>query len=893
MSTAIAQDRVGEPEVHDAFLRGRFLPAPQPMPLVRRRRLLDLLTAAAAGPLTLISAPAGAGKTVLVSDWVASGSAPGPVAWVSLDADVDVPGAFWFDVLTGFGSAGVDVSTEGAGQRPDLAGRDLAVRIATALANRPTPLVLVLDGAEHLTSPRLLAELDFVLRHAPDALRVVLCSRRDPQLALSRRRLERTLTEIRFDDLAFTDEEADELVAGRDPSLAPEEVASIRRLAGGWAAALCLLSTERRPPSAGGWEASDVLTSTELAGYFRAEVLPGFSAPEQELLLTTSAVEHVTPELAAHLSGLREAGAALRALAQPRAFVRATDEDGGGGYVILPLVRDLLQGKLLHDSPSRYRRIQRRAGIELAAAGRSEEATRSFGLAGAWEEAATALVDGALVGALLASDPDDELAALFARMPAATPGRCAAVVRAAVAVIGEDLSGCDAGLQAADAAAGAPPTPRYELALALVHGCRAALAGEDGLAAVDAAARAFASSGIAALSRPETPALIHLDAGASHLLAGRLQTARSAFAAAAGTPGAGRRPGLQARSFGALALAEALLGNLTASVESAGLARALREPGAPPSADGELAAAWVALERSDLAGARKHADLVEPEHGAVTAVSRALLVSVRTALRTADGDRIGALTDLDAFLGSARSIGVPVWTAARLDADRVGLLVRAGRPGAAAEAIAASAEAAAREPAMVLARARNRLSAGRPAEAARTSRRVAADPALPLDQRVRALLLVAASAQASAHVSTAIAAVDEALTLAGPERLRAPFDDAPELVQLLVSERIGRAQPPSPPMWASSAPAPARPPAAQPESPAAARGDEAALVEPLTPRELEVLRCLDALMPTEEIARTLYVSVNTVKTHVRAILRKLSADRRYEAVRRARSLGLI
>ena len=467
------------------------------------------------------------------------------------------------------------------------------------------------------------------------------------------------------------------------------------------------------------------------------------------------------------------------------------------------------------------------------------------------------------------------------------------MVRAAVAVVAGDVGACDAALQAAEAVPGTPADPRYELAVALVRGSRAALAGEDGMAAVEAAARAFASSGVVTLSRPETPVLIHLDAGASHLLAGRLQAARIAFTAAASTPGAGRRPALQARSFGALGLVEALLGNLTASTATVDQERTLREPGALPSADGALAAAWVSLERSDIDGARKHADLVEPDLAAVTVVSKALLASVRTALHAADGGPADALAELDAFLRGGGGAGVPLWVAARLDADRVALLLRAGRPGAAAEAIAAAAEAETREPAMVLARALNRLSAGRPAEAARTSRRVAADPALPLDQRVQALLLVAASAQASEHRSTAIAAIDEALTLARPERLRAPFDDAPDLVQGLVSERSGRAQAPSAAVWAPSTPGQGRPAALSPDEARATHGDESALVESLTPRELEVLRCLDALMPTEEIARTLYVSVNTVKTHVRAILRKLSADRRYEAVRRARSLGLI
>jgi DNA-binding NarL/FixJ family response regulator len=77
-------------------------------------------------------------------------------------------------------------------------------------------------------------------------------------------------------------------------------------------------------------------------------------------------------------------------------------------------------------------------------------------------------------------------------------------------------------------------------------------------------------------------------------------------------------------------------------------------------------------------------------------------------------------------------------------------------------------------------------------------------------------------------------------------------------------------------------------------APVARRADKTLLlVEPLTAREMEVLRHLDHLLPTEEIAAEMYISVNTVKTHVRAILRKLSAERRYDAVRRAREIGLL
>src|SRR4051794_41938504 len=95
MTTTFDRDEATTAPGGDPFLTAKFPPPALPVPLVERPRLLELLTAGAAGPLTLVSAPAGAGKTVLVAEWAASGSAPGPVAWISLESADDESDAFW------------------------------------------------------------------------------------------------------------------------------------------------------------------------------------------------------------------------------------------------------------------------------------------------------------------------------------------------------------------------------------------------------------------------------------------------------------------------------------------------------------------------------------------------------------------------------------------------------------------------------------------------------------------------------------------------------------------------------------------------------------------------------------------------------------------------------
>ncbi|HYN95312.1 MAG TPA: LuxR C-terminal-related transcriptional regulator, partial [Pilimelia sp.] len=164
------------------------------------------------------------------------------------------------------------------------------------------------------------------------------------------------------------------------------------------------------------------------------------------------------------------------------------------------------------------------------------------------------------------------------------------------------------------------------------------------------------------------------------------------------------------------------------------------------------------------------------------------------------------------------------------------------------------------------------------------------DADVPLDVQVDCWLLIAAAELAEHRADPARAAVERALRVAEAEHLRRPVLEAAAPVRRLLREdesvmdRHG---------WLS--PAVADAPGAALTPPATA-GDGAPLTlaaEPLTARETEVLTLLAALLSTEEIAGRMFVSVNTVKTHIRGILRKLAATRRNEAVRRARTLGLL
>jgi len=296
-----------------------------------------------------------------------------------------------------------------------------------------------------------------------------------------------------------------------------------------------------------------------------------------------------------------------------------------------------------------------------------------------------------------------------------------------------------------------------------------------------------------------------------------------------------------------------------------------------------VALAWVSAEQADSPHGRQYADAAaarsEIWHDPV---SRAALALVRSRLLRARGELAGAA----AAIGQARTVKaprpLPRWLVSRLGAAEAALLVAQGRPDAAMELSRRTRSA--EVPEGMLACGWAGLHNGSAAEAGRTAQRVLQDTKLPLDVRVDALLLTAASELDRSRPAAAKAALARALQLAEPERMRRPFGEATAQLRTMLREhrhrvdgdrRIGTDS-------GGTDRARARPvPTAD------------VIVQPLTEREQEVLAYLAALLPTEEIADRLYVSVNTVRTHVRSILRKLSAERRNEAVRRAHELGLV
>jgi LuxR family maltose regulon positive regulatory protein len=896
----------------DPIMTAKFLVPAVKAPVVPRPRLFESLTAAVRGPLTLVSAPAGSGKTVLVSTWVTSGDAPGPIVWISLEEEDQQPGVFWSYLLAGLRRADVEIGKVGPSDRVDVVKHAELVRLAAVLCERSTPVVLVLDNAEALTRQQVLDDLDFLVRHAAGRLRLVLVTRVDPNLSLPQYRLEGSVAEIRFAELAFTPDEARQLLDGRKPELSDAALAAFSHRTRGWAAGLRLVDVD--DGREGLVDDPADFTGTDIAVYFRSEVLDAQPARVRDLLLSTSVVDVLYPDLSIALSGSREAAPTLRELAQASVFL---DPVPGAteAYAYHPLVRDLLRAQLRLEAPSRVRRLHRKAARWLAEAGRTAEALQQSAAADDWEAAAELFVEDRAVGRMLiATSPG--IGDVFARMPAATPGPAAALAAAATDVVRGDLDSADKQLRRADelVARGSRTDDGLPLALAATATARAALAGEADEALAGAALVQDLLADVASTPAPDMVALALFGAGRGRLVHGELGSARELFTAAVGPDAPDLAERFRRHVLAQLALVEAVDGRLDAAVQTA--SEALSVPG--PTATGAAATAaeiphgylgvaaahvalvWVAVERGDLMTARHHVQAAwADDKGLRDPVCAAVLTLVRSRQMRLEGDVGGAVRIL-AHWRDRRGGRTPPWLTRRMEAVEALALLADGRAEAAESRVRQFA--APETPDCLLAHGWVKLAAGDAAESWRTARQVARQSTIPVEFLVEANLLGAAGALALSRPDAAAAGVDEARRLASAEGLQRPFEEAPARLRTLLAQRdhhrAPETAPGSPAASPQLVPGPRRtggPPARIVAAGAAHGGsrEDDVIVQPLTEREHEVLTYLDQLLPTEEIAARMFVSVNTVKTHVRAVLRKLAAERRNEAVRRARELGLV
>ena len=223
----------------DPILAARLTPPGVPDWAVQRPRITTLITEGArCGPLTVVSGPVGAGKTMALALWAAA--EPGPIAWLSLDAYHNRPGVFLSYVVAALRRSGVAVPRALPATSGRAAENLFLLRLAAALAAQDPPVTLVLDDFHVITEPRVLNGLDFLVRNVGPSLRVVISSRTDSPLPVHRYRLAGQLAEIRATDLAFSVDEAGLLLARHGCTLSAHSLEGLTRHTEGWPAGLRL-----------------------------------------------------------------------------------------------------------------------------------------------------------------------------------------------------------------------------------------------------------------------------------------------------------------------------------------------------------------------------------------------------------------------------------------------------------------------------------------------------------------------------------------------------------------------------------------------------------------------------------------------------------------------------
>jgi LuxR family transcriptional regulator, maltose regulon positive regulatory protein len=881
-----------------ALLATKLTPPRTPLRQVFRQRLIDLLDAGARQLLTLLSAPAGAGKTALLASWSSAGQPPGPLAWVSLDAGDNEADRFWAHALAALCRSGAvpsDSPLRTLG--PASASSDSFLpRLVSGLAELPTPVVLVLDDLHDITDATVLTGLEFLLRHAPPQLRLVLATRVDPPLPLQRLLVSGQLTQVRATDLAFTVAEVGELLATceHQPRLSDDDLALLQARTEGWAAGLRLavLSLEGQPdPHRFVTEfAGD---DKSIADYLTGEVLDRQPEEMRSFLLRTCIVDELNGNLADALTGGRDGEAMLARLERANGFV-TTVGWRRSSYRYHQLFAELLRYQLRCQEPDQVGTLHKRAAGWYAGHGLAVHAIQQALMAEDWRYAADLMAkhgpsiilrgDAAtlhgLVGRLpvdlVQADPELVLLGAADRIVLGDPDAAAAYLRAAsqgAELLSEERRG------------------RFALLLAIVNTALAWQVGDlERVEAVGEEALALQSRVGTDGGDDEVLAITHSAVGAAALWVGHLDDAelqlREGLAVAV-------RAGLPSQQFACqsqLALVHAMRAELDEAARCATNAReiaAAQSPSSMQAAAAHLALAWVAYYRDDLSEASRHADQAAAASGAGWQPMLLGVAILRARLQRARGDMAGALDKVAVVRRDLASWRPPRALWRWLLLTEAELRTAAGQPqsvSAIRKSLDHSGPSSGGEAVLL---ARLQLAEGDPVGAAATlaSCLDGTAPTGFLMVPAEAWLLDAIARDALADHERAATSLKRALGLAQQGGFRRSFLDAGAPARSLLARYRQRV----PTSWSYldellQASAEAAQQVAVPEP---------RLIEHLTEREHTVLRYLPSLMTYEEIAADLYVSLNTVKTHAYGIFRKLGVTGRRQAVRSARELHLL
>jgi LuxR family transcriptional regulator, maltose regulon positive regulatory protein len=883
------------------FLATKFSPPRTPQAMISRPRLLDLLDAGARGPVTLLAAPAGAGKSALVSSWIAESRAAGPVAWLALDTDDADRRRFWRAVFEALTRATGDeaVAALAVSPREPMDIHVVLPSLVEALAGREPPVTLVLEDF-HEVADVVHDDVQRLIRFAPPALRLIIVTRSDPAIALGRMRLDGSLTEIRTAELAFTLAETSAMFEALDVDLTPDDVERLWQRTEGWAAALRLAAVSLRDhPDPGAFIDAFAGTDVTISDYLVSEVLAHQPPDLREFLLRTSIVDTLNPELADALTGRGDGHAMIARLEHGGILTTPLDEHGIW-HRYHPLFAELLRAELRSHLPGEVDGLHRRAAIWLAAHDRDAAALRHAATGRAWDLAAE-LVTARWIHLLI----EGEMSALQPIVEAMPRERVEASAELALAY--------GAALLARGDHLGAAPYLR--------------LAEEDG-DGVPAERRALFTAGMAAMGLYEgrvrgdprralaaarqllgrdpvldgedvlggVRAFVLCQLGIVELWTGELEAATEHLERAMSAAIGAEKDWTVLAAGAHLAVARAIRGEVPRALryaqDAVELARRRGWTRTEHAGAAYCILAALAVEQGrndDCAALLDHA--AEALRDARDKPLRAVHALLRSLLLTDTGQPEAALSVLQVARDELGDWPLLPQLETQLVAQEGLLRTALGERDAGREMLERVESERDRSAPVANALARLCLLDGDPGAARDllaphvTPTDAAQVQDMPLSIRAEAWLIDALALDALSEHTAAAQSLERALDLAEPAGLRRLIVAHGSSVQPLL-RRHARHSTSHPAMVHEAL-------EALEHRGERAQRAPALLAEPLSDREQAILRYLPTMMSNQEIAGELYLSVNTVKTHLKAIYRKLDAAGRRDAVERGRQLGLM
>lgn len=808
--------------------------------------------------LALVSAPAGFGKTTLVAEWAAGHER---VGWLSLDDGDNALPRF----LTHLWAAlpGIRVAPPAA-DVPTTAALTALVNDYAARADLQS--VLVLDDYHVIEALDVHEAVAFLLDHLPDQLHLVVATRADPPFPLARLRGRGQLTEIRVDDLRFAGAEAGAFLNDvMGLRLTENDVRALEGRTEGWVAGLQLAALSLRGVSdISGFLQAFTGSHRFVIDYLADEVLARQRPETRDFLLRTAVLERLTGPLCDAVSGTAGSARILDELDRGNVFLVALDADRTW-YRYHHLFRDVLRARLLAERPEELPRLHRAASEWYAGQHLVPEAIR-HALAAGDHERAGRLIEEAVPEARRTRQ-DALLVGWIGSLPESVvrPNPVLCIVAGWASLTAGELSPMERWLNDAEAAleAGArdpavagrwADTEDLRMAPAMVEVYRAALAQARG----DVPTTVLRAERALDLAGPDDH-FIHGAAGGFQALAawsmGDVPEALSMYTAAVRSLHAAGN--LTDEQDGAVVLGDLWMAagrpSRARKTFDEALAAATRngEPYPRVTADLHVGLAELDRELDELDRAEAHLETarVLAEHGSITENRHRWYVAMAQ-VRVARGDFADALRLLDEAERLYRRGSYPDLRPIAAMKARVHL---AARDLVAAEAWARgiSDQVSYLNEYNQLTLVRLRIRSGDDVQ--ELLDRLRADA----ERRPGSLLEIGVLQALAHHVqgdrATALAVLREALEAAPePEQYK----------RLFLDEGLA---PPEP----------------------------TGLSDPLTERELDVLRLLDTELTGPEIARRLYISLNTLRTHTKRIFTKLDATNRAGAVRRARDRGLL